>query len=65
MATHNESARDADDDHDAHGGNTKYIVVFFALCVLTGASFLTYSPIWKGVVSVEVSRTFMMAVSCT
>ncbi len=32
-------------EHD-HGGLSKYIYVFLALCVLTGASFFTYSPYW-------------------
>lgn len=50
------------DDH-SHGGMAKYWFVFIALCVLTAASFATFSPMWpfdKG-----VTRTFMMAVSCT
>ena len=51
------------DQHD-HGGNGKYIMVFFALCILTSASFLTFFPFWRDSISPEVSRTFMMAVSC-
>ena len=31
--------------HDDHGGIAKYIYVFLALCVLTGASFFTYSEL--------------------
>ena len=31
--------------HDDHG-IAKYIYVFLALCVLTGASFFTYSEFW-------------------
>jgi cytochrome c oxidase subunit 4 len=50
--------------HD-HGGVGKYIAVFVALCVLTGASFLTYAPFWREHVPVEASRAMMMAVSCT
>ena len=52
------------DDHHDHGGTGKYWVVFVLLCVLTSASFLTFFPFWRENVSVEVSRTFMMAVSC-
>ena len=53
------------DDHEHHGGVGIYIAVFFALCVLTMFSFLTYFEFWRDTVPVEVSRTFMMAVSCT
>jgi cytochrome c oxidase subunit IV len=49
--------------HEEHGGNGKYIAVFIALCVLTSASFYTYSSYWP--FSKEVARAFMMAVSCT
>jgi cytochrome c oxidase subunit 4 len=52
-------------DPHAHGGTGKYWVVFLALCVLTGFSFLTYFPFWYKSVPIEVSRAFMMAVSCT
>ena len=53
---------DAGDDHD-HGGVGKYIAVFIALCVLTGASFFTYSSYWP--FDKHVAWAFMMAVSCT
>ncbi len=58
------------DDHDDHNGHEQhgvglYIFVFVALCVLTTMSFLTYSDLWRLYVSPEVSRVFMMAVSCT
>ena len=53
---------DHPDDH-SHGGIGKYLVVFAALCVLTGASFFTYSSYWP--FSKEVAWAFMMAVSCT
>jgi cytochrome c oxidase subunit IV len=49
--------------HDVHGSVGKYMAVFAALCVLTGASFFTYSPYWP--FSIEVARVFMLAVSCT
>ena len=58
------------DDHDDHNEHEQhgvglYIFVFVALCVLTTMSFLTYSDLWRLHVSSEVSRVFMMAVSCT
>jgi cytochrome c oxidase subunit 4 len=60
------------DSHEAHGheeaghgGIGKYLAVFLALCVLTGASFLTYAPFWREHVAMEYSRALMMAVSCT
>jgi cytochrome c oxidase subunit IV len=52
------------DDHD-HGGIGKYLLVFVALCVLTGFSFLTYFDFWRENVPYEASRALMMAVSCT
>jgi cytochrome c oxidase subunit 4 len=48
-----------------HGGLTKYIFVFLALCVLTGASFFTYSNAWPWKDQPQVGWAFMMAVSCT
>ena len=50
--------------HDDHGGNAKYIFVFFALCVLTTMSFFTYSSYWPWQ-DAAVKRLFMTAVSCT
>jgi cytochrome c oxidase subunit IV len=57
----------ADAHGHAHGdqGIAKYIYVFLALCVLTGASFFTYSSAWPWHDQPQVGRTFMMAVSCT
>jgi cytochrome c oxidase subunit IV len=52
-------------DHEHHGGNGIYIAIFVALCVLTTFSFLTYFDFWRNHVPIEVSRAFMMAVSCT
>ncbi|MCA9103028.1 MAG: cytochrome C oxidase subunit IV family protein [Planctomycetales bacterium] len=57
-----------DDSHpgpEPPPGNAKYIMVFVALCVLTAASFFTYSEGWPWKEHPEVGRTFMMAVSCT
>lgn len=51
-------------DH-AHGGLAKYGVVFLILCVLTGASFFTYSDLWPFHDTPAVGWVFMMAVSCT
>jgi cytochrome c oxidase subunit 4 len=52
-------------EHENHGGLTKYVIVFFALCVLTGASFFTYSDLWPFHSTPAVGWAFMMAVSCT
>jgi cytochrome c oxidase subunit 4 len=57
----------ADGDH-AHGGSVKtYMAVFIALCVLTTASFMTWTPMWHKAVSdnKHVAWAFMMAISCT
>jgi len=51
--------------HDDHGGIGKYIKIFVALCVLTGASFFTYSDAWPFHEKPAVGWAFMMAVSCT
>jgi cytochrome c oxidase subunit IV len=51
--------------HNDHGGIAKYIYVFIALCVLTSASFFTYSDWWRLYVPAQISWAFMMAVSCT
>jgi cytochrome c oxidase subunit 4 len=50
-----------------HGGVAKYVYVFIALCVLTTASFFTYSDMWNNMISPDprVKWAFMMAVSCT
>ncbi len=58
------SAQTHDDDH-GHGGIGKYIVVFVALCVLTSASFFTYSSYWPFHATPSIGWAFMMAVSCT
>jgi len=58
---------DVDPDHDGddhtHGSLGIYLAVFAALCVLTGASFFTYSTYWP--FGKHVAWAFMMAVSCT
>jgi len=51
--------------HDVHGSIGKYLMVFLALCVLTGASFFTYSDLWPFKEPKAVTWAFMMAVSCT
>jgi cytochrome c oxidase subunit IV len=50
---------------EGHHGLAKYVYVFFALCVLTGASFFTYSRWWPWHEQPQVGWAFMMAVSCT
>ena len=52
-------------DQHGHGGTGKYWAVFLALCILTGASFFTYSAAWPFQDTPSVGWTFMMAVSCT
>lgn len=52
-----------DHPHHTHGGVGQYILVFLALCVLTGMSFFTYSDYWP--FGKQVAWAFMMAVSCT
>ncbi|NIL97299.1 MAG: hypothetical protein GTO53_06830 [Planctomycetales bacterium] len=54
---------DTPHEHHQHGSIGTYMAVFVALCVLTGASFFTYSPLWP--FSDHVAWAFMMAVSCT
>jgi cytochrome c oxidase subunit 4 len=63
-----EHAHDSHETHDAHGdddhgGIGKYMLVFLALCLLTTASFFTYSSYWP--FGKHVAWAFMMAVSCT
>ena len=60
----------AGEPDEAHGAGHsaslgKYIAVFAALCVLTGASFFTYSDFWPFHDTPAVGWSFMMAVSCT
>lgn len=52
-------------EHHSHGGTGKYIAVFIALCVLTGASFFTTSSLWPFHDTPKIGWAFMMAVSCT
>ena len=51
----------ASDDH----GIAKYLYVFAALCMLTGASFFTYSDYWPFKETPHIGWAFMMSVSCT
>src|ERR1700680_478882 len=62
MSDHAHATADA---HDDHGGIAKYIYVFIALCVLTSASFFTYSEHWPFHAQPKIGWAFMMAVSCT
>jgi len=52
-------------DHEDHGGIAQYIYVFIALCLLTGASFFTYSSYWPFPKQPKIGWAFMMSVSCT
>jgi cytochrome c oxidase subunit 4 len=69
MTDHHSTAHTHDQhgDHGHHASLGLYIYVFVALCVLTGASFFTYSDAWPfhGEGLELVGWTFMMAVSCT
>ncbi|MCI0335531.1 MAG: cytochrome C oxidase subunit IV family protein [Planctomycetes bacterium] len=60
---HDQQARHDSQEHIDHGGIGKYLIVFAALCVLTGASFFTYSSYWP--FGKHVAWAFMVAVSCT
>ncbi|HEY2837976.1 MAG TPA: cytochrome C oxidase subunit IV family protein [Pirellulales bacterium] len=62
---HSGSHGHAADSHTDDHGIAKYVYVFIALCVLTGASFFTYSELWPYHHVPMVGRCFMMAVSCT
>jgi cytochrome c oxidase subunit 4 len=48
-----------------HVGISQYIYVFLALCILTSASFFTYSSYWPWAGQPKIGWAFMMAVSCT
>ena len=62
--SHAEHESGSHDEH--HGGSIKtYILVFLALCLLTTASFFTYSEFWREHFSAQAGWAFMMAVSCT
>lgn len=50
-------------EHAEHGSLGIYLAVFVALCVLTGASFFTYSSYWP--FGRHAAWAFMMAVSVT
>jgi cytochrome c oxidase subunit 4 len=50
---------------EGHHSVAKYIYVFIALCILTGASFFTYSRYWPWQEDPQIGWAFMMAVSCT
>ena len=53
------------EEHDDHAVNPKtFVGVFIALCVLTTASILTYTPLWHQMFSPHTGWAFMMAVSC-
>ena len=52
--------------HAHDHGIAKYLYVFAALTVMTTASFMTYTDLWRDNIKSEAAGwTFMMAVSCT
>ena len=59
------AAHGHDNDHAHDVGIAQYIYVFIALCVLTTASFFTYSSYWPFHAQPMIGWAFMMAVSCT
>jgi len=64
-AIHGHGPADAHEDHAGHG-IAKYLYVFGALTLLTTASFMTYTDLWRSHVRSEAAGwAFMMAVSCT
>ena len=64
-ATTHASSGNVHENEHGQGGTGKYIVVFVALCFLTGASFFTYSDAWPFKDTPSIGWAFMMAVSCT
>lgn len=63
MSDHSHAAHDQ--GHDDHGGLAKYAYVFGALCVLTAASFWTYSDSWPYHDQPAIGWAFMLAVAST
>ena len=63
--THGHSSHGHGAHDEGHGGTGKYWVVFVLLCILTGASFFTYSAAWPFHDRPAIGWTFMMVVSCT
>lgn len=61
----NTPASTADHSHD-HGSMARMALkVFIALCVLTCASLLTYTPFWQEHVPMKIGRAVMLCVSVT
>jgi len=60
---HDQQERHDSHEQIEHGGIGKYLLVFLALCLLTCASFFTYSSYWP--FGKHEAWAFMMAVSCT
>ena len=67
MSEHDTAQHDSDQEgHEEHGASIKaYMMVFGALIVLTGGSFMTYFPFWDKHFSAHTGWAFMMAISCT
>lgn len=64
-AGHAESGADHGGAHDHGSISGVALKVFIALCVLTCASLLTYTPFWQERVPMKVGRAVMLAVSFT
>jgi cytochrome c oxidase subunit 4 len=60
-----ETPGDGHHGEEHRGGLGLYMTVFAALCVLTGASFFTYTEMWREHFSAHAGWALMMAVSCT
>lgn len=65
MSDHSHAAHAEHGSQHDHGGVGQYMAVFLALCVLTTASFFTYSRYWPFHDTPAVGWAFMMAVSVT
>jgi cytochrome c oxidase subunit 4 len=66
MSEHADTEKSAAESGNHHGSNIKsYLMVFVALCVLTTASFFTYSDFWRDHFSPQAGWAFMMAISVT
>jgi cytochrome c oxidase subunit IV len=61
---HENLASDGLPHEEHHGSTKKFVAVFIALCVLTSASIVTYTPLWHSVFNQQTGWAFMMAVSC-
>ena len=61
----NSHSSTADQGHDHGSIAPTALKVFIALCVLTCASLLTYTPFWQEHVPMKIGRAVMLSVSIT